>query len=99
MALANTESDPTTISDSEWQVRQDLADKWLMVMHNHGLMSAGRTVAEAFYLLYTLENACKVQLDVMAAGGEILTPGKDVLARLARNGRPPEDGPADHARW
>jgi len=40
---------------------RDLGDKWLMIMRNHGLLSAGRTVAEAFYHLYVLENACKVQ--------------------------------------
>ena len=46
----------------------DIADKWLMIMHNHGLLSVGRTVAEAFFYLYTLENACKVQVDVMSSG-------------------------------
>ena len=41
---------------------EDLADKWLMVMHNHGLLAAGRTVGEAFYYLYMLEILVKYRL-------------------------------------
>lgn len=62
---------------------RDLGDKWLMIMHNHGLLSVGRTVSEAFYYLYTLENACKVQVDVMASRTEIIFPDKDIVADLS----------------
>ena len=74
---------------------EDLADKWLMIMHNHGLLSTGRTVAEAFYYLYMLEAACKVQVDVMASGTELVIPREEVIAELADLGRPPSDGPGD----
>ena len=62
---------------------RDLADKWLMIMHNHGLASVGRTVPEAFYFLYILEIACKVQVDVMASGAEIIVPGEKTVKELA----------------
>jgi ribulose-5-phosphate 4-epimerase/fuculose-1-phosphate aldolase len=58
-------------TDNEEECRklgEDLGDKWLMVMQNHGLLSVGRTVGEAFYMLYMLENACKVQVDVLDSG-------------------------------
>lgn len=74
---------------------QDLGDRWLMIMLNHGLLSAGRSVAEAFYYLYTLENACKVQLDVMASGAKIVVPPDAVLEQLAKYGRPPETAAAE----
>ena len=61
--------DVATDNDDECaRLGEDLADKWAMIMHNHGLLSVGRDMAEAFYLLYTLENACKIQVDVMASG-------------------------------
>jgi ribulose-5-phosphate 4-epimerase/fuculose-1-phosphate aldolase len=85
-------------TDNEEECRRlgrDMGDKWLMIMHNHGLLSAGRSVAEAFYFLYTLENACKVQVDVMASAAEIVIPDEDVIARLADYGRPPADEQAD----
>jgi len=56
-------------------------------MQNHGLLTVGRSVAEAFYYLYTVENACKVQVDVLASGREIVTPAADVIDELAREGR------------
>lgn len=74
---------------------EDIADKWLMIMHNHGLLSAGRTVGEAFYYLYMLENACKVQVDVMQSGDKPLIPPKQALEKLSQWGIPPADGPLD----
>lgn len=75
----------------------DMADKWLMIMFNHGLLSAGRSIAEAFYLLYTLENACKVQVDVMASGAKMKTVDTDVLERLSEWARPDGDNPLPQA--
>ena len=74
---------------------EDIGDKWLMIMNNHGLLSAGRSVAEAFYYLYTLENACKVQVDVMASGADVVIPEASVIKELADSARPPQDGPGD----
>ena len=85
-------------TDNEAECRrlgEDIGDKWLMILRNHGLLSAGRTVAEAFYLLYTLENACKVQVDVLASGAEMVIPPAEVLAGVSDYARPPADAPGD----
>ncbi len=74
---------------------RDLGDKWLMIMRNHGLLSAGRSLAEAFYHLYTLENACKVQVDVMAAATDVSVTPPAIQAAIADYGRPPPAAPAD----
>ena len=74
---------------------EDMADKWLMIMDNHGLLSVGRTVAEAFYYLYTLENACKVQVDVMASGATMKKMGAEPLRQLSEYTRPKPEGPSD----
>ena len=71
----------------------DLSDKWLMIMHNHGLLSVGRSVGEAFYYLYTLENACKVQVDVMQSGSNPVIPSQSSIAALRLEGLPPSDAP------
>ena len=75
---------------------EDMADKWLMIMHNHGLLSVGRTVAEAFYYLYVLENACKVQVDVMASGAKMKLPDAEVFRELATHTLPAAEGPGDY---
>ena len=85
-------------TDNEQECRalgEDMGNKWLMVMQNHGLLGAGRSVAEAFYYLYTLENACKVQVDVMSSGAEIVTPDKEIVDQLAMYGRIKPGQPAD----
>jgi ribulose-5-phosphate 4-epimerase/fuculose-1-phosphate aldolase len=74
---------------------EDIADKWLMIMHNHGLLSVGRTVAEAFFYLYTLENACKVQVDVMASGATPKLMPAEPLKQLSDYSRPSATGPND----
>ena len=74
---------------------EDMADKWLMIMRNHGLLGAGRTVAEAFYYLYVLENACKVQVDVMASGAQMNIIDSESLSGLASYSALPEDAPTD----
>lgn len=84
--------------DNEAECRslgKDIGKKWLMIMLNHGLLSAGRTMGEAFYGLYMLENACKIQVDVMACGQEIVFPSKEAIADLAKYGQPPADCPSD----
>lgn len=51
----------------------DLGPHNAVILRNHGLLVCGRTVAEAFFNIYWLESACKVQVDAMAAGaGQVL---------------------------
>lgn len=69
---------------------------YLMLMENHGLLSAGRTVGEAFHLLYELENACKVQVDVLASGQDYVVPENEVVEAMQQYGMPPKDAPAKH---
>lgn len=73
---------------------KDIADKHAMIMHNHGLLTCGRNVAEAFYLMYTLENACKVQVDALASGQELHVTKASAQQALANYGRVKPDKPS-----
>lgn len=44
------------------RIAKNLGNKTIMILKNHGLLTTGTTVAEAFLRLYTLESACQVQL-------------------------------------
>jgi ribulose-5-phosphate 4-epimerase/fuculose-1-phosphate aldolase len=33
-----------------------------MILQSHGLLSVGRTVADAFYIMYYLNRACEIQM-------------------------------------
>ena len=41
-------------------------------MQNHGLLACGRTARETFNLHYHLDMACKIQVDVLASGEEVV---------------------------
>lgn len=74
----------------------DIAEHNIMIMRNHGLLTVGRSVAEAFYYLYTVESACKVQVDVLSSRESYVTPDASVVDELAHTGRRNEGSPAVH---
>ncbi len=86
-----------TSSEECERLAEDMADHSIMIMHNHGLLTVGRNVAEAFYYLYTVESACKVQVDVLASGAEIVTPAIEIVDELAREGKELAIESHDHA--
>ncbi|SDN44643.1 Ribulose-5-phosphate 4-epimerase/Fuculose-1-phosphate aldolase [Pseudomonas jinjuensis] len=56
----------------------DLGSHDALIMRNHGLMVCGATAAEAFFNIYWLECACRIQVDAMAAG-ELIMPSREAL--------------------
>ena len=41
------------------------------MLRNHGLLTVGRSVAEAFVAMYFMETACMIQLRAQAGGGPL----------------------------
>ncbi len=72
---------------------RDLGGHKAMIMRNHGLLAVGRTAAEAFNRIYTLERACEIQIAAQAGGGPLVIPSPEVQARTGGQANP--DGPAD----
>lgn len=62
----------------------NLGERNVMILRNHGLLTCGETVAEAFMHMYYLEKACKVQMRVLATGREFRLPPEDVCERASR---------------
>lgn len=62
----------------------DLGDRWVMILRNHGLVTCGRTVREAFALMYNLNRACKAQIDVQASGAPLVMVSPEVCELTAR---------------
>jgi ribulose-5-phosphate 4-epimerase/fuculose-1-phosphate aldolase len=67
----------TDMSERERLVR-DLGDSNILVLRNHGLLTVGRTVAEAFVWMYRAERACRMQLAIQQAGAEVTEIPEDV---------------------
>lgn len=90
--------DLSVASDEECaRIGGDLGDRFAMIMHNHGLLTCGRTVGEAFYLMYSLENACKVQVDALASGQQLYYTKESAARTLGMYGKV-KDTPSFSAR-
>ncbi|HRL21471.1 class II aldolase/adducin family protein [Alcaligenes sp. SDU_A2] len=66
------------------QLVLELGSHPAMLLRNHGSLTCGRTVAEAYILMDTLERACRIQLSAMSTGAELHVPAPDVLAQTHR---------------
>lgn len=77
----------TLLLEEREKLAQDLGDADGFILRNHGLLSVGRTVAEAFLYLYRLESACQVQLDAMASATELTLPPQAAIERSAQQMR------------
>lgn len=82
-------------NDQSARLVADLGDKPVMLMRNHGQLTVGRTVAEAFSLAYFLEEACRIQLEIMQSGGKMIVMpdavGKQVAEQYETQVVPPEE--------
>ena len=67
---------------------RDLGDKSLMILRNHGTLSAGHSVAQAFYLMQMLEAACDIQVGALSAGRDgLYFPAPEAEATVDRQVR------------
>jgi ribulose-5-phosphate 4-epimerase/fuculose-1-phosphate aldolase len=62
----------------------DFGQNDVMLLRNHGALVAGSTIAQTFLYAYFLELACKVQVDVMAAGAGMVIPTAEALENSRR---------------
>ncbi len=62
----------------------DLGSHNAMVLRNHGLLSAGRTIDEAFSLMFYLEKCARSQLQAMASGAKLVIPSPEVCEHAAQ---------------
>jgi ribulose-5-phosphate 4-epimerase/fuculose-1-phosphate aldolase len=59
---------PSLDLDERGRLLANLGNNQAMVLRNHGILTTGRTVPEAFIRLYRLERACQIQVDAGGAG-------------------------------
>ncbi len=59
-----------------------MKDKTVLFMKNHGVVTVGDTVAQAYRRLYKLERACQTQVLAMSTGKQLNILGEDVIARV-----------------
>ena len=67
----------------EWLI-EDLGEHKAALLENHGALTVGESVAEAFVLHHSLESACRAQVGALAAGlDNVKIPPPDIIAHAA----------------
>jgi len=64
--------------DERTRLQQHLGTANYLMLRNHGLLTVGRTVGDAFLHMYTFESACQIQVGALA-GGEVIEVGDAVM--------------------
>jgi ribulose-5-phosphate 4-epimerase/fuculose-1-phosphate aldolase len=58
--------------DEKPRLVADLGDKTYLMLRNHGLLTLGKTIADAFLNMYVFEAACMIQVRAQAGGGDLI---------------------------
>ena len=69
---------PSLDLDERQRLAANLGEQNVLILRNHGLLTCGATVAQAFVRMYRLERACQVQLAAQATGSPLIVPPPDV---------------------
>jgi ribulose-5-phosphate 4-epimerase/fuculose-1-phosphate aldolase len=70
---------PALRDDEKPRLVADLGRNDHLILKNHGLLTVGETVADAFIRMYYLERSCEIQVRAQAGGGELTHVSKEVL--------------------
>ena len=86
--------------EEQGRMARDLGEKSkAMILRNHGLLALGRTVREAFEIMYYLDAACQIQVDACAGGLHNVQMMTDDAAQKSYDRLSMEDSPREGRDW
>jgi ribulose-5-phosphate 4-epimerase/fuculose-1-phosphate aldolase len=72
-SLAYHDYEGVALNDAEKpRLIEDIGDKTYLMLRNHGLLTVGKTIADAFLAMYLFETACTIQIRAQSGGGELI---------------------------
>jgi ribulose-5-phosphate 4-epimerase/fuculose-1-phosphate aldolase len=71
--------------DEKPRLVRDLGQNACLVLHNHGLLTVGATVGDAFIWMYALERACEVQIMAQSGGEPLVHVDPRILGGVKAN--------------
>lgn len=72
----------TEVEECE-SLAKSLGSNKVMILRNHGLLTCGQTIGEAFMLMYYLDRACKNQIDTFSTGQKLIIPSDNIMEYAA----------------
>jgi ribulose-5-phosphate 4-epimerase/fuculose-1-phosphate aldolase len=68
--------------DEKPRLVADLGDNNALILRNHGLLTTGATIADAFLMMYVLETACQTQILAQSGGNELIQVPAAIVAGI-----------------
>ncbi len=81
------------------RLQADLGDKNFLMLRNHGLLTVGRTIADAFLSMYIFESTCQIQLAAQSGGAELTEVNPLILQGVAHAMKVQTDGMGGSFVW
>ncbi|MDZ7644471.1 MAG: class II aldolase/adducin family protein [Woeseiaceae bacterium] len=85
--------------DEKPRLVADLGEANNLVLQNHGLLTVGPTIADAFLNMYVLETACRTQLLAQSTGGPLIEVQGEILAGIAAQAEQVTKGLGGQLAW
>lgn len=85
--------------DEKPRLVADLGQSNFLILRNHGLLTCGRSVAEAVLAMYTLESACRIQILAQSGGGALTRIPQSIIADAVNQSRQVTKGKGAGLAW
>ena len=69
--------------DEKPRLQADLGDKNFLMLRNHGLLTVGRSIADAFLHMYIFETTCQIQLAAQSGGAPLTEVNPQIVQGVA----------------
>jgi ribulose-5-phosphate 4-epimerase/fuculose-1-phosphate aldolase len=71
--------------DEKPRLVEDLGRSAALILRNHGLLTVGRSIGDAFVAMYTLQRACEVQILAQSGGADLVSVDPRILTGVKSN--------------
>jgi ribulose-5-phosphate 4-epimerase/fuculose-1-phosphate aldolase len=85
--------------DEKGRLQKDLGDTRNLILRNHGLLTVGKNVSDAFLSMFTLQRACEAQLLAQGNGAELIEIPQTVLDTVPEFSRMVTKGAGSALVW
>jgi len=85
--------------DEKPRLVRDLGDNNYLMLRNHGLLTVGGSIAEAFLAMYLFETVCNIQVRAQAGGGELIPVPREIIATAGQQSRQATRGGGGQLVW
>lgn len=98
-SLAYHDYEGVALNDDERpRLQADLGEAHYLMLRNHGLLTVGKSIADAFLSMYIFESTCQIQLAAQA-GGPLTTISQDIIDGVGASLRTQTSGQGGAFVW